>query len=74
MKLSCWNCEELQEVELVKDYDIIFVDGKPRRYYTEYYKCLVCGEEFLTAKQMDNNLSSARKAKEGKNDSDWRPE
>ncbi len=46
MKGICPNCEKETEIELVRKTEEIKVRGEPIEVEVEFYKCLVCEEEF----------------------------
>jgi len=59
MKGICPKCEKETDIELVRKIEEIKVRGESIEVETEFYKCLVCGEEFEDPRSDDDPLDKA---------------
>jgi len=59
MKGICPKCEKETDIELVRKIEEIKVRGESIEVETEFYKCLVCGEEFENPRSDDDPLDKA---------------
>lgn len=59
MKGICPSCEKETDIELVRKIEEIKVRGESIEVETEFYKCLVCGEEFEDPRSDNDPLDKA---------------
>jgi len=59
MKGICPKCEKETDIELVRKIEEIKVRGESIEVETEFYKCLVCGEEFEDPRSDNDPLDKA---------------
>jgi hypothetical protein len=57
-KLSCSDCESVQDCEYINQAEETEMKGISINYIAEFYKCLSCGNEFYTYGMQDRNIDS----------------
>jgi putative zinc finger/helix-turn-helix YgiT family protein len=59
MKLSCPVCDNSDKLELIKGNKEMLIRNKPITIDMEYYKCPVCGDEFIVPDSKNDPLENA---------------
>jgi hypothetical protein len=57
-KLSCSDCESVQDCEYVSQIEETEMKGVSINYIAEFYRCLSCGNEFFIPGMTDKNLDA----------------
>lgn len=61
-KLSCANCESIQDCEYINQVENTTMKGININSVVEFYRCLNCSDEFYLPGMMDKNLDAMRRS------------